>query len=141
MNQTAGSYFINGKNQVIEMLKLMTESEKKTLLENIRKRNPALALELAEKSISFDAVFNLNRRQYELFFKAVKPAVLGIALKDSSIDKQRQILSISPRKFAEEAFTIMTTLIENEKQAIPKAQSKVVEILSDLMSKKVFREL
>ena len=141
MNQTAGSYFINGKNQVIEMLKLMTENEKKTLLENIRKRNPALALELAEKSISFDAVFNLNRRQYELFFKAVKPAVLGIALKDSSIDKQRQILSISPRKFAEEAFTIMTTLIENEKQAIPKAQSKVVEILSDLMSKKVFREL
>ncbi|GAB4010859.1 MAG: hypothetical protein Fur0010_04260 [Bdellovibrio sp.] len=141
MNQTAGSYFINGKNQVIEMLKLMTNSEKKMLLSNIRKRNPTLANELEQKSISFDAVFNLTRGQYEYFFKAIKPTVLGIALKDSSIDKQRQLLSISPRKYAEEAFTIMTTLLENERQAIPKAQEKIVEILTDLMSKKVFREL
>lgn len=141
MTPSAGSYFINGKNQVIEILKMMSESERKTLLANIKKRNPALALELEEKSISFDVIFSLTRRQYDLFFKAVKPTILGIALKDCSIDRQRQILSISPRQYAEEAFNIMTTLIENEKHAIPKAQGRVVDILSELMGKKVFRDL
>lgn len=141
MIDSTGSYFINGKSQVIEMLKIMPIAERNKLLENIKKRNPTLANELAEKSISFDAVFTLNRRQYEIFFRSIRPAVLGIALKDSAIDNQRRILMSSPRAFAEEAYTTMSTLIDNEKQAIGKAQNKVVEILTELFSKKIFRDL
>ena len=45
--------YINGKGQIIEMLKIMPMAEKMKLLKNIGLRNAPMARELSEESLSF----------------------------------------------------------------------------------------
>ncbi len=50
---TQQGLFINGKAQVIEMLKFMQPEEREVLLRNIKARNPQLAMELTENCLTF----------------------------------------------------------------------------------------
>ena len=49
-----GGVFINGKAQVLEMLQYLTPEEKERLIRQIRPRNPQLADEMMETSITFE---------------------------------------------------------------------------------------
>ena len=60
-DKTNQGIFINGKAQIIDMLKYMQEDERTTLLKNIQARNPQLAKELYAESISFDTIYSLDQ--------------------------------------------------------------------------------
>lgn len=130
MGQQPGTgVFLNGRAQVIEMLQYMTADERQRLLRHIRIRNPQLADELVEKSLTFNHLDRLEDQDLSMMFGYVKPAILGIALKTVDRDFQRRILSLAPRQYAEEAFESLTTPIMNEKRDAKRAQKKVVDIL------------
>ena len=126
------SVFLNGKAQIVEMLEFMTADEKATLINNIKQRNPSLASELQEKSLSFNDLDKLSDHEINLIFGHVKAEVLGIALKDVNSNFQRRILSLAPRKYAESAYTILVKPIRESRGMTKKAQNKIVGILINL---------
>ncbi|MBT7608590.1 MAG: hypothetical protein HN576_02465 [Bacteriovoracaceae bacterium] len=127
-----GSVFLNGKAQIVEMLEFMTAEEKNVLLTNIKQRNPSLALELQEKSLSFCDLDKLSDHEICVMFTQAKPEILGLALKDIDSSFQRRILSLAPREYAEIAYTILVKPIKDSRALIKKAQNRIVGILINL---------
>jgi len=128
--------FLNGKSQIIEMLQFMTEAEREVLIKNIKIRNPHLAEELLEKSLSFSNISNMKDTDLQALFKYVQPAILGIALKATERNFQKRVLSITPREYAEEAYRNMKSPITNEEDGIKRAQSKILNTLISLCRRK-----
>lgn len=128
--------FINGKAQIIEMLKHMSDGERQKLLNNIRIRNPQLASELMTQSLSFDHLSKLNQHEITTLIQYIAAPVLGVALKDVDRDIQKKILSAVPRQYAEEAYRMMITPLANEKRDIGRAQNKILSVLVALSKRK-----
>lgn len=127
--------FLNGKAQIIEMLQFMNEAEKSTLIKNIRMRNPQLANELLENSLTFEHLNRLEDLEISTIFRYVQAPILGMALKNVSREFQKRILTLAPREYAEEAFHIMTAPMNNEIRTTQKAQDKIVSVLSSLVKR------
>jgi flagellar motor switch protein FliG len=127
-----GGVFINGKAQIIEMLQIMPEEEKATLFKNIQMRNPQLAAELIEKSISFNDIYKLNDFDLQTLCKSVHSGVFGVAIRASAMDFQKKVLSLLPREYAEKAYHAMKANLSNENDSIKKAREKVVQTLATL---------
>lgn len=132
-NPNTEGVFLNGKAQVIEMLQYMNANEREKLLQNIRKRNPQLAEELMEKSLTFSHLGELSDPELSIIFSHINAPILGIALKGATRDFQRRLLSLAPRDYAERAYSIMMTPLQNEKVDVKRAQSKVVSSLAGLL--------
>lgn len=128
--------FINGKAQVIEMLKYMQPEERELLLKNIKARNPQLAIELTENCLTFNDLNRLGDEELHLIFNYVKPAIWGLALKDTPTNFQRRILGLAPRDYAEQAYQILTTPLKNEQRDTKRAQQKIVAILGNLLKRR-----
>jgi flagellar motor switch protein FliG len=135
-DKVGSGVFLNGKSQIIEMLKYMNSNEKSALLNNIKVRNPQLAAELIERSLSFNDLNKLQDHDLGLIFNYTAPQILGIALKDVSKSFQKRILSLAPRNYAEEAYGILVRPISNEKKNIQQAQRKIVDTLISLNKRK-----
>lgn len=133
--KSEGSIFLNGKAQIIEMLEFMNPEEKAKLLNNIKQRNPALAIELQEKSLTFNDLNKLSDHEIRLFFSHIKPQILGVALKEVNVDFQRRVLALAPRDYAEAAYEILIKPIRDSRNIAKKAQNKIVSIMI-AMSKK-----
>lgn len=129
---STGGVFLNGRAQVIEMLQMLSPQERERILNHVRIKNPALASELVEESVCFEDIGRLNQRELVMLLQYITPVVLGMALKGSESQFQRRILSSAPRQYAEEAFDIMMTPLENERTNIRRAQQKVIEICIQL---------
>jgi flagellar motor switch protein FliG len=122
--------FINGKAQIIEMLKFMTAKERATLLKNVRMRNPALAKELYAESITFETIYALDTVDLAQIIQFVKAPIMGVALKSAPAEFQRQLLGASPRAYAEEAYSYLTkNLGGNEERDIARAQKRVSDTI------------
>lgn len=130
-------YFINGKNQVVEMLQLMTGAEKSRLLNHIRHKNPTLAVELSEQSLSFEHLNSLQDTEIVLLFKYVPAEILGMALKGTSVAFQRRVLVLADRSYAELAFDVLVNPITNEKVNNKRAQAKVLDTVRRMIRKQV----
>lgn len=128
--------FINGKAQIIEMLKFMSADERERLIANIRIKNPTLANELMSQSLTFDHIGKLNEHELNIMFQYVSAPIFGVALKNVEQSVQRRMLSIAPRAYAEEAYKIMITPINSEKRDITRAQNKILSILVSLSRRK-----
>jgi len=127
-NETAtNSVFINGRNQIIEMLQHMTPQEKGRILKLIRIKNPILADELQSKSFSFHDLVNLSTQDITKLANSIKPAIFGMALKGLDVKMQKKFLSILPRDYAEAAYGTMTTFYNNEKDLGARAKNKILE--------------
>jgi len=124
--------FLNGKNKLIKMFQLLTEEEKKSLLEKVGRKNPKLAEELKFKSITFKKMFSLNDKSIRLVINQINPSILGVSLKGSPIKQQRRILSLAKRDYAEKAFSMLTTSISDEEKSVIKSQQKVIESIGSL---------
>jgi flagellar motor switch protein FliG len=125
------SVFINGKAQIIEMLKFMTPKERDKLIQNIRLRNAPLADELMEQSLTFSSLNELSDHDLEMVFDSISAPILGVALKGSNRDFQRRVLSLAPRDYAEKAYEVMMTPLSNEKRDVTRAQNKIISILAN----------
>lgn len=137
MQQPSNSgVFINGKAQIIEMLKHMPDAERQKLLQNIRLRNPQLANELVAQSLSFEHLGKLNPHEITLLIQYIAAPVLGVALKDTPREVQKKVLASVPRNYAEEAYKMMITPLANEKRDISRAQNKVISVILALSKRK-----
>ncbi len=137
--QNANGVFLNGRAQVIELLQMLSSAERERLLNQMKIKNPILAGELVEESVCFDDISRLNSRELIVLFQYLTPVIVGMALKGVEENSQRKILSQCPRQFAEEAFEIMMTPLENERVNIRRAQQKVIEVLIQLRRRKQIR--
>jgi len=127
--------FINGKAQVVEMLQFMTAEERERLLTSLRIKNPSLALELQEESLSFNHLSRMSDDDLSKLINNITAPVLGLALKGVDVNFQRRVLSLAPRDFAEQAYRVLTSNVSNEKQNSKRAQGKIISTLSSLIKR------
>lgn len=120
--------FINGKQQIIEMLQFMNDKEKEKLLNNIGSKNAVMARELREKSFSFTNLGGLSDNMIKAIFEKVNPAIIGLALYQAPTKFQRRILSVIKRPLAEKAFEILSQDLSAKSLECKRAQEKIVQI-------------
>ena len=130
--ESANTVFLNGKNKLIKMFQLLSEKEKNSLLNKVGQKNPKLAEELRFKSITFEKIFTISEKELRILFQQLNPSILGISLKGSPVGHQRKVLSIAPREYAEKAFQMMTSKINDEDNSIIKSRQKVIDSLGSL---------
>ena len=131
--------FLNGKAQIIEMLELMPTGERQKLLNNIRMRNPALANELMEKSMSFVDLDRLDDNDLNKIISATNPQIMGLALKNTPVNFQRRILSLCDRQYAVETYEIMVKRLENEKKDSARAQDRILSSFANLEKRQIIQ--
>ncbi|MDB9787167.1 hypothetical protein OAB57_03600, partial [Bacteriovoracaceae bacterium] len=74
MNESAmnsGHVVVDGKRQIIEMLRAMSHDEKSNLIDKISKKNPQLAQEFREKSLSIHQMEGLPDNKLQLLISLV----------------------------------------------------------------------
>lgn len=130
-----GNIFINGRAQILEMFQYLTPAEQARLLKNIRVRNPQLAQELQETSITFESLADMPEPTIEKVLNYIKAPILGVALKSVGVSKQRKILSVCERAYAEEAFKVMNTRLTNEARDVERACDRVKSTMLALAKK------
>ncbi len=128
--------FINGRQQIIEMLQFMDEKEKQKLLANIKQRNAIMARELSEQSFSFKNLFQLSNENINKIFSRVNHAIIGLALHPLPIDLQRKALGAIERSLAEQAYSIMSQDLSHKKAEIKRAQEKIIQTAIQLSRQK-----
>jgi flagellar motor switch protein FliG len=131
-NTQPAGIFLNGRAQIIEMLRIMEPAERDHLIKNLRRKNPAVANELLEQSITFDQISFLSDPEIKMIYFHVPAAVMGVALKNIKEELQRRLLTLAPRAYAEEAYSVMVTQLDNERRDIPKAQNKIINVMINL---------
>jgi flagellar motor switch protein FliG len=138
-NSSEKGIFINGKNQVIELLQRMDGPDKAKLLKNLRNRNPSLAKELTESCISFESIWDLDDEGLKTLVSQMKPAILGLALSLVHTKNQRRALSLISREMALKAFEIMQKDLTSNRAECIRAQSKVLELAMSLHRNRVIQ--
>ena len=133
---TEQGIFINGRQQIIEMLQFMNEDDKRKLLGNIQKRNAVMARELSEQSFSFKSLFALPKEDLNKILSRSNPAIIALALYPLEISLQRKALSSLDRAAAENAFEIMGHDLSAKRQEIKRAQDKIIQIAIQLSRQK-----
>jgi flagellar motor switch protein FliG len=131
--------YINGKAQVVELLKNMSASDKSKLLKNLRLRRPDLAKELTESCITFESLWDLNDEELRTIISQVKPQILGLALSLSHVRNQRRALSLISREMAVKAFEIMQRDLSSNRNECLKAQQKIVELAINLNRSRIIQ--
>ena len=131
--------FINGKQQVVELLRYMETSEKTKLLRNLKGRNPTLAKELSEQCFSFDNIWGLSDEDLSRVLSGVKSVILGLALNQSSIKNQKRSLSLIARDQAIKAYEVMTKDLSDNRRECMRAQEKILEYAMELHRKQMIR--
>jgi flagellar motor switch protein FliG len=141
MNQknAENGIFINGKKQVIELLKTMEAADKARLLKNLRVRNPSLAKELTESCISFESIWDLNDESLKTVVSQVQPAILGLALSLVNVKNQRRVLSLISIEMALKAFDIMQKDLTSNRSECMRAQQKILELAMNLHRNRIIQ--
>jgi flagellar motor switch protein FliG len=134
-NEQVGGVFLNGKAQILEMMPLLSPIERNKLIKNIRMKNPQLADELVENSITFKNILDLNDDTIQVILRYVKAPILGVALKSLTPDDQRKILCLCEREYAEQAYKAMRARLSREIQDIEKACLRVKSVMGALVRK------
>ena len=137
-NQNRG-IFVNGKNQVMEMLKYMTPQHKENILNHIRLKNPSLADELTLGCLDFSLLEKLDDNDIRRIFTHVDPVVFGLAIRPVNRSLQKHLLSRASRDYAEVAYESMTKVLKNEASLISKAQRKTMEVLTLLIRRQIIK--
>lgn len=138
-NAENGGVFINGKQQVIELLQKMGASDKAKLLKNLRLRNPSLAKELTEQCLSFESIWDLDDECLKTVVSQVQPAILGLALSLAHVKNQRRALSLISRESAMKAFEIMQKDLTSNRNECFRAQTKILELAINLQRNRIIQ--
>lgn len=136
---TEKGIFINGKNQVIELLQKMDAADKARLLKNLRTRNPVLAKELTESCISFESIWDLDDECLKTVVSQVQPTILGLGLSLVHVKNQRRALSLISREQAMRAFEIMQKDLTANRSECLRAQSKILELAMNLHRNRIIQ--
>lgn len=126
---------INGRAQVIEILKRLPEDHKNKILRSLKIKNSSLAQELSWQTLSFKSITDLKENALQTLLEYISSPVIAIALTDQSIDVQKKFLSTVSRERAKEIFQQLKTQGQSSLNA-KKAQMKIIDIATTLMQKK-----
>lgn len=132
-NNKQNGVFINGKEQVVELLKHLNEDERTRILKHIRIKNPTLGAELTSRSITINYLTEMNQRALNYISNFVQPEIMGLALKVCSVKEQRDILMKLEKSYAEKAYETMISAIRNQQQVAKKAEAKIKNIIIDYL--------
>jgi flagellar motor switch protein FliG len=137
--KTENGIFINGKQQVVELLQRMDAGDKAKLLRNLRTRNPALAKELTESCISFESIWDLDDGALKTIVSQIQPTIMGLALSLVHTKNQRRVLSLVPREMALKAFDIMQKDLTSSRNECIRAQQKILELAMNLHRNRIIQ--
>lgn len=137
-NEKTGIY-INGRQQVVDLLRHMEQNDKTRLLRNLKGRNPTLAKELSEQCFSYENLWSLDDDNLSKILAMTKPVVLGLALSLSSIKNQKRALGLIPRDQALKAYEVMTKDLSGNRRECLRAQDKILEMAIDLSRRQIIR--
>ena len=130
-NKANTGIYINGKEQALEILKLLSPAERSRILNSINIKNPTLANELKQNSINERDIEEYPVSCFANIFRNINPEVLGLALQGTSTDFQKNILRAAPRQYAEKAFQTLTlTLPTSKTETITRAKKIIIAELS-----------
>ena len=119
-----GDIFLNGKAQIIEMLRCMRPDERVRLLRQVALQSSGLAKELSRESIGFEQIEKFSDAQMQQFFQYVQAPILGMAIRGLSVELQKRILSLAERSYAEEAYEFMTMNLSEGQNKTHQAREK-----------------
>ena len=119
-----GDIFINGKAQIIEMLRCMRPDERERIIRQVALQSSSLAKELSQESIGFEQIGNFSDSQMKHFFNYVQAPILGMAIRGLSLELQKRMLSLAERSYAEEAYEFMIMNLKDERDKIRQAREK-----------------
>lgn len=135
---SSADIIINGRAQVIEILKKLPEEQKNKILDSVVKKNPTLGKELAWQTFAFSSIPLLSDLNLKILLEYLSATVIGLALKNQSVDLQKLLLNSLPTTKAQEVYSYMkgkSARIED----CEKAQKKMVEVALTLLQKKVIQ--
>ena len=130
-NKANTGIYINGKEQALEILKLLSPGERSRILSSINVKNPSLANELKQNSINERDIEEYPISCFANIFQKINPEVLGLALQGTSTNFQKEVLRAAPRAYAEKAFQTLTlTLPASKTETITRAKKIIIAELS-----------
>jgi flagellar motor switch protein FliG len=138
-NPENNNIYINGKQQVIELLRHMDNQDKTKLLKNLRGRNPTLARELGEQCLSYENIWGLSDEDLSRVLSGIKPVILGLALNQSTLKNQKRALSLVSREQAIKAYEIMTKDLTENRRECMRAQDKILDYALELQRNQAIR--
>lgn len=136
-NTNSKGIFLNGKQQIINLFRHLSEKEKTNILKYIQVKNPTLARELTESTFQFEDLLELPLYDLEKVFSRVPATIIGLAIYNTTDENKKKVLKLIPREKAEEAFEVMNQTISNSKSYIAKAQNKCMEAAMNLARAKI----
>jgi len=122
---------INGRAQVIELLKKLPSENKEKILKSVRQKNPKLAKELSMYTVTFDTFFELEEDKLNIVLPYISNRILALALKSMDHHGQRKILRSLAKSRAMEVFSIIRA-DTGPLQDSMKARDKIAQILGSL---------
>lgn len=131
--------YINGRQQVVDLLKHMDAGDKRRLLQNLKGRNPTLAKELSEQAFAYHNIWDLDDENLARVLGAVKPVILGLALSQSTTKQQKRALGLLPRDAALKAYEVMTKDLTGNRRECLRAQEKVLDLAVELSRRQLVR--
>lgn len=137
-SQNEKGVFINGRGQVVDLLRTLQDTEREKILKILKIKNPAMARDLTIQCLTFHYFINLDHEKIKIACQYISGNVLGFALSDQTIQNQKMILSIVERKKAMEAFQIISGEKGSQSET-QKSQRKIVQIVAELIDKKVIQ--
>lgn len=116
---------IDGMKQAVELLNALGPSERKSLLENMRKRDPEMTAFLEENLLSFEDLKNLSIKQLAELLREIDLKDLALGLRIGSEALKSHILNNVSSHMREE--------IESVLLGPPQPVNKVEEGVSKIM--------
>jgi len=127
---------INGRAQVVDILKRLSEDHKNKILKSLIKKSPNLANELAWQTLTFESIVHFESAQISILIEYVSTQILAMALSDQPSELQRKLLGTMNRERAKETFMYIKSR-PNKPHDCKKAREKIVDIATTLMQKKI----
>ena len=126
---------INGRAQVVEILKSLPEDHKNKILRSLKNRDSSLAHELSWQTLTFAGITQSKDAQLKALLEYISSPIIAIALKNQEAVIQKKFLTNLSRERAKEVFHQLknTSAITSN---ILKAQNKITDIATTLIQKK-----
>ncbi len=127
---------INGRAQVVEILKRLPEDHKNKILRSLQGKNSALAHELSWQTLTFEGLSQLKDESLKTLLEYISSPVIAIALLDQSVETQKKFLTNLSRERAKEVFQQLKNSPPSPVNA-KKAQNKINDVATTLIQKKI----
>jgi len=123
-----GEIIINGKAQVVDILKRLPEEQKNKILGDLKKKNPTLSKELKIQTLSFHAIIGLESRDLRVLLEYLSSPLIAISIARAEKAVQIKFLKSLDSKKAMEVYRIITSETSNYGiNDIEKAQNKILD--------------